>query len=112
MAIARTRPILTTATVAAVLALGAGAVVAGSWTGLVGPGAGEGRTVVEPINAEPRARVGERRADERDVKVEAPHTRVETSKGEVRVEAPFTSVERSDRGVRVRAPFVDIHVPR
>lgn len=114
MAIPMSRHMLAGAAVAALVTLGVTSGLTGSLAGKLGLDAGQGHAIVQPVNADSAERPRDRdvRAGRDGVEVEAPHTRVETDKGEVRVEAPFTSVERSDRGVRVRAPFVDIHVPR
>lgn len=113
MAIPNTRLILAGAAVAALAALGATTGIAGSVGGKLGLDAATAPSAVQPVNADGRDRVVREEHRARDgVKVDAPHTRVETVKGDVKVEAPFTSVERSSRGVRVRAPFVDVTVPR
>ena len=52
---------------------------------------------------------------EADVKVEAPHTRVETDSKNgrrVAVDAPYADVKVDRDRVRVKAPFVDIEIPR
>lgn len=113
MAIPNSRLILAGAAVAALAALGATTGIAGSVGGKLGLNSAAAPSAVQPVNADDRHRASrdEHRA-RKGVTVDAPHTRVETDKGNVRVEAPYTSVERSSRGVRVRAPFVDVVVPR
>lgn len=112
MAISNSRLILAGAAVAALAALGATTGIAGSVGGKLGLDAATAPSAVQPVNTDERRAPRDEHRARKGVTVDAPHTRVETDKGNVRIEAPYTSVERSSRGVRVRAPFVDVVVPR
>jgi hypothetical protein len=84
-----------------------------AFAAVAGPGIGLPRT--DPFSAVVQVSSGDKadrdRRRERDVKVDAPYTRVEAGR-RVRVDAPFADVDvNSDRRrVRVLAPFADVDV--
>ena len=90
------------------LMAGVSAAVAGA-----GPQVGLSGTGASPalVQVSSGDKAGADRRRTRDVKVDAPYTRVETGR-RVRVDAPFADVDvNSDRRrVRVQAPFADVDV--
>ena len=74
-----------------------------------GPSGTDASSAVVQVSSGDKADADRRRT--RDVKVDAPYTRVEAER-RVRVDAPFAEVDvNSDRRrVRVQAPFADVDV--